>query len=368
MFKFKDNQLAARIIAKLKKMNLSIRLMHACGTHQDTLIKSGLNSIFKELGVEIRQGPGCPICVTPSDEIEEAIVLAEHGVKLAVFGDAMRVTGFSKSLYDVRAEGADVNIVYSISDAVKLAETHPDKNIVFLAIGFETTAPATASTLLHGVPENFYVLSSHRYFPPALDVLLSLGEIRLDGLIQPGHVSVITGLSPYYELLKKYNIPQVIAGFEPLDLLLAVYSLSQQITAKSPRVENEYTRAVSEEGNVLAQKYLRQVFEPRDVVWRGFPLIRASGMCLKKEFSSHDARIFFEDIITEASVKHYEEPKGCRCNEILRGLVDSFDCPLFGNKCTPDHPVGPCMVSIEGNCNINYRYTGGKRAKNFNRF
>ncbi|WEU41043.1 MAG: hydrogenase formation protein HypD [Candidatus Odinarchaeum yellowstonii] len=363
MFKFKDPQLANRIIDELRKMNLNIRLMHACGTHQDTLIKSGLNSVFEKLGVEIRQGPGCPICVTPANEIEEAITLAEHGLTLTVFGDAMRVTGFSKSLYDARAEGCDVRIVYSIGDAVKIAEENPGKNVVFLAIGFETTAPATASTLIHGVPENFYILSSHRYFPPALDTLLSLGEIRLDGLIQPGHVSVITGLSPYYALLKKYNIPQVIAGFEPLDMLLAVYSLSKQIIACSPKVENEYTRAVTDEGNLLAKEYMTKVFEPYDVVWRGFPVIKSSGMRLRKAFKDKDARIVFADFLKDVDTQHYEEPKGCRCNEILRGLVDSFDCPLFGNKCTPEHPVGPCMVSVEGNCNINYRYTGGKKLK-----
>ncbi len=363
MFKFKDSQLASRIIEELRQMHLNIRLMHACGTHQDTLIKSGLNSVFEKLGVEIRQGPGCPICVTPANEIEEAIMLAEHGCTLTIFGDAMRVTGFSKSLYDAKAEGFDIRIVYSITDAVKIAEDNPDKNIVFLAIGFETTAPATASTLINGVPENFYILSSHRYFPPALDALLSLGEIKLDGLIQPGHVSVITGLTPYYELLRKYNIPQVVAGFEPLDMLLAVYSLSNQIVKAEPRVENEYTRAVTEEGNILAKEFMNKVFEPFDVVWRGFPLVKSSGMRLKKEFKDKDARIVFSDILKNVDVQHYEEPKGCRCNEILRGLVDSFDCPLFGKKCTPDHPVGPCMVSIEGNCNINYRYTGGRAVK-----
>lgn len=357
MYRFKDKQLAERIISKLRKMNLNIRLMHACGTHQDTLLKSGLNSVFRDIGIEIRQGPGCPICVTTAREIEEAVILATSGVKVAVFGDAMKVTGYTKSLYQLKGEGADVGIVYSISDAVDMAKADPGKRVVFLALGFETTAPATASVLIHGVPENFYVLSSHRYFPPALDALLSLGEIRLDGLIQPGHVSVITGLSPYYHLLKKYRIPQAVVGFEALDMLLGVYILVQQILTNDPRVENEYTRAVNEEGNLIAQRYLQQVFEPADVEWRGFPVIKDSAMRLRSEFKAHDARAVFEDLLAEVDERDYEEPKGCRCNEILRGLVDSSDCPLFGKQCTPDHPVGPCMVSVEGNCNINNRYS-----------
>jgi hydrogenase expression/formation protein HypD len=361
MFEFKDKNLSKRIIQELGGMNLNIRLMHACGTHQDTLLKSGLNSIFDDLGVEIRQGPGCPICVTPPTEIEEAITLAGKGVTITAFGDSMKLKGYEKSLYDARAEGYDVNIVYSISDAVKMAKDRPSKDLVFLALGFDTTAPTTASTLMGEIPDNFYVLSNHKYFPPALDSLLSMGEIKLDGLIQPGHVSVITGLKPYYHLLNKYKIPQVISGFEALDILISVYMLAKQIIEKNPRVENEYTRAVKEEGNKVAQKILNEVFEPIDVKWKGLSLIRKSGMKIRSKFKDHDAKVVFKDKIEEIKKLEFKEPKGCICNEILRGLKDSFDCKLFGKQCTPNNPVGPCMVSIEGNCNINLRYS--KRTK-----
>ncbi|MHA1754359.1 MAG: hydrogenase formation protein HypD, partial [Candidatus Odinarchaeia archaeon] len=273
------------------------------------------------------------------------------------FGDTMKVRGFKKSLFDVRGEGRDIRIVYSISDAVKIAKEDKNKNVVFLGIGFETTAPGTASVLLSDPPENFYVLSSHRYFPPALDALLSMGEIKLHGLIQPGHVSVVTGLSPYYVLLKKYNIPQVVSGFEPLDVLISVYMLAKQIKEDKPKVENEYSRVVKPEGNIIAQKYLNEVFEPADVRWRGFPNIKNSLMKIKKKFSEHDASLVFEDELKDVRLEEYNEPAGCRCSEILRGIVDSLDCKLFGKQCTPDHPVGPCMVSVEGNCNINFRYS-----------
>ncbi|MHA1409986.1 MAG: hydrogenase formation protein HypD [Candidatus Odinarchaeia archaeon] len=357
MFKFSDNKLAKKIINELKKMNLNIRLMHACGTHQDTLLKSGLNNLFNEIGVEIRQGPGCPVCVTPPLEIEEAIELARNGITITAFGDVVKVKGYKKSLYDLRGDGYSVHIVYSISDAVELAEQKTNEKIVFVAVGFDTTAPATASVLQGELPENFYVLSNHKYFPPALDTLLSMGEVKLDGLIQPGHVSVITGLKPYYDLLKKYSIPQVVSGFEPLDMLISVYMLAKQITENEPRVENEYTRAVREEGNKIAQRKLADVFEPIDVKWKGFPIIKKSGMKIRAKYREHDARVVFKDLIDPVKDIKYTEPKGCICNEILRGLKDSFDCKLFGKQCTPDHPVGPCMVSVEGNCNINLRYS-----------
>ncbi|MHA1238498.1 MAG: hydrogenase formation protein HypD [Candidatus Odinarchaeia archaeon] len=355
MFRFRDKEYASKIISKIKRMNLKIRLMHACGTHQDTLVKFGLDTLLKTCGVEIRQGPGCPVCITTPREIEEAITLAKSGVILATFGDMVRVPGKNESLYSIRASGGDVRIVYSIEDAVEMSRK-TKKDVVFMAIGFETTAPATAATLINNPPENFYILNCHRYFPPALIALLEMGEVKLDGLIEPGHVSTIVGVKPYEEISEKFHIPQVISGFEPLDMLVSIYMLARQIKNGEAKVENEYSRAVKYEGNKKALELLKLVFEPCDVAWRGFPIIPNSGMKLKSEFKKYDARIMFNTELKQLKNVSFEEPHGCKCREILRGLIEPEDCPLFGKACTPQHPIGPCMVSVEGACNINFKY------------
>lgn len=335
-------------------MNLNIRLMHVCGTHQDTLVRYGLDPLFKSCGITIRQGPGCPVCVTTVREYEEAITLAKRGITITTFGDASRVPGQLSSLLDLRAKGYNVRIVYSIQDAVKMAEK-TGKKVVFLGVGFETTAPSTAVMVLKGLPDNFSILSCHRYIPPALKVLLEMGEFKLHGLIEPGHVSTIIGVKPYEGLSRRHHIPQVIAGFEPLDLLMAVYMLAQQIKKGVAEVHNEYSRVVRYEGNRRALTALNTVFTPSNVEWRGFPIIHGSGMKMKGEFSQFDARLVYEDKLRDLH-ELFNEPQGCRCGEILRGLVDSADCPLFGLSCTPTHPIGPCMVSVEGSCNIEYKY------------
>ncbi len=360
-FRLRDKELADTILKKLKEMNLNIRLMHVCGTHQDTLVRFGLEENLLKTGVEIRQGPGCPVCVTTPKEIEEAILLSEKGKKLVVFGDMVKVPGTKGSLSDARARGGDIQIVYSVDDALKIASS-TTKDTVFMAVGFETTIPSIAMAIktLHDKQgtkiSNFSILSCHRIIPPALKALIELGEVKLHGLIEPGHVSTIIGAKPYEFISEKYHVPQVIAGFEPLDLLMGVYMLAKQVKDGEAKVEIEYTRSVRYEGNPKAVKVIDEVFEPVDVKWRGFPEIPQSGLVLKKEFEEYDARNLFEDELKEIEDMEFSEPKGCKCGEVLRGLITSDECPLFGKACTPEHPVGPCMVSAEGSCNILLRY------------
>jgi len=226
-----------------------------------------------------------------------------------------------------------------------------------MSVGFETTTPMAAATILNNPPKNFSILSCHRVVPPALKAIVEMGELNLNGIIEPGHVSAIIGTKPYEFLSKKYNIPQVIAGFEPIDLLMGVWMLVNQIEHNDPKVENEYMRVVKEEGNIKALKVIKDVFEPCDVKWRGFPVIPESGLKLRDKFEEYDARKKYEDDLEILKDKEFSEPKGCRCGEVLRGLISSKECPLFGKKCLPNSPVGPCMVSIEGSCNIEYRYS-----------
>ena len=336
-------------------MDLHLTLMHVCGTHQDTLIRFGLDDVLEDVGVDIRQGPGCPVCVTPPVEIEEILALARAGKTITAFGDLMKVPGATGSLNDVKAEGADVRIVFGVDDAVELAKK-TDKEVVFMGIGFETTAPTTASAILSGPPDNFSILSCHRTVPPALEAIAMMGEIKLDGMIQPGHVSTIIGTKPYEFLSKKHHMPQVVAGFEPLDLLMAVYMLALQIKQHRAEVENEYTRVVKPEGNELALRAMGEAFSPSDVVWRGFPVIRKSGLSLRSEFEEHDARKMYSDLLEPVQGKEYSEEKGCKCGDILRGIATSEDCPLFARRCSPNNPIGPCMVSREGSCYISYKY------------
>jgi len=361
VFSLQDKHLAEEIVSRIKKQDVRLRFMHVCGTHQDTLIKNGLDSVLQSCGITVGQGPGCPVCVTTPKEIEEILLLARKGTTVATFGDMIRVPGETASLQQLKADGCDVRTVYSIDDAVKLAEKNPAKDVVFMAVGFETTAPTTASVLLReDPPSNFSVLSCHRVIPPALHALLEMGEIKIDGFIEPGHVSTIIGLQPYESLSSRYHIPQVVAGFEPLDLLMAVWMLVRQVKAGDARVENEYARAVKPEGNVKAQQVMETVFTHADMKWRGFPVLPKSGLLLRKKYETYDARKKYEDELSEIKEKEFPDPVGCLCGEVLRGLISSRECPLFGGQCTPDSPVGPCMVSVEGSCTIEYRYAKKK--------
>jgi hydrogenase expression/formation protein HypD len=357
VFSLHDKHLADDIVSQIKKADVNLKFMHVCGTHQDTLVKHGLDVLLQKCGIEIGQGPGCPVCVTTPKEIEEILVLAKEGKTIATFGDMTRVPGEHYSLQQMKTDGYDVRTVYGIEDALLLAEKHKDKEVVFMAVGFETTAPTTASVLLRDPPLNFSVLCCHRLIPPALQAILDMGEIKIDGFIEPGHVSTIIGVKPYEFISNNYHIPQVITGFEPIDLLMGAWMLVRQIQQGKAEVENEYTRAVKPEGNRKAQQVMKQVFEPVDIKWRGFPIIPQSGLRLRNKYASYDARKKYEEELSELTEKEFVEPVGCLCGDVLRGLISSKECPLFGRQCTPDNPVGPCMVSSEGNCNIQYRYS-----------
>ena len=357
MFSLRNKHLADDIISQIKKAEVHLKFMHVCGTHQDTLVKHGLDMLLQTCGIEIGQGPGCPVCVTTPKEIEEILVLAKEGKTITTFGDMIRVPGVTSSLQQMKTEGCDIRTVYSIEDALFFAEKHKNKEVVFMAVGFETTAPTTAAVLLRNPPLNFSVFCCHRLIPPELQAILQMGEIKINGFIEPGHVSTIIGVKPYEFISKDYHIPQVIAGFEPIDLLMGAWMLVRQIQQGKAEVENEYIRAVKPQGNKKAQQIIRQVFEPIDVKWRGFPTIPHSGLRLRKKYASYDARKRYEEELKDLAEEEFAEPVGCLCGDVLRGLISSKECPLFGCQCTPGNPVGPCMVSSEGNCNIQYRYS-----------
>jgi len=350
---FRDREVAAKVVREIRKLNPDrrIKIMHVCGSHEVTVTKYGLRSLLPNW-IEVMTGPGCPICVTTSAEIDEAIELAKRGHIVTTFGDLFRVPGTRASLADAKTDGADVRIVYGAADAVDVARRNLEQEVVHVAIGFETTAPAIASELIRKPPPNFSLLVCHRLIPPAMEFLLASGEVALDGFLCPGHVSTIIGSKPYEPISKKYEVPQVIAGFEPIDVLLGIWMLLKQIDDGRHEVEIEYTRSVRPEGNVLAQGKMMQVFEVVDKPWRGFPIIPASAFKLRSEFERFDVDGRF-DVHVEGAV---DIAKGCRCGEVLRGLVYPHECPLFSKACTPLKPIGPCMVSSEGTCNIAFKY------------
>lgn len=354
---YRDKNLITPLLAEVQRsVTRPLRIMEVCGTHTMAIFRHGLRSVLpKEL--ELISGPGCPVCVTASAHIDGFLdVAARDGVRVAIFGDLYRVPGSNGSLATAQSMGAAVEIVYSPMDALKMAGDHPDEMIVFLAVGFETTIPLVAATILEaerqGV-ENFAVFSSHKIMPPALDALLGDPDLRLDGLLCPGHVSTIIGAAAYEPVARNFGISCVVAGFEPVDVLQAVIMIARQVAEQRVEVENAYGRAVSWQGNLRAQKLIDQVFEPVDSSWRGLGVIKQSGMAIRQSFARFDAEKRF-DIQLAGSA----EPKGCLCGEILKGKKTPVDCPLFKGRCSPLNPVGPCMVSNEGTCAAFYRYGG----------
>jgi hydrogenase expression/formation protein HypD len=348
----KDTDALVKKIQELASFLPHVKIMHVCGTHEQSIVQYGLRSLLPE-SVEIIAGPGCPVCITPKYDIDTAVFLSNHGLTITTFGDMYKVPS-TQSLSDAKSMGSDIRIVYSISNAIEIAQNNPGKEVVHFGIGFETTAPTTA-LVLQDAPENFSVLCSHRLIPPALLFLLGLGAIDIQGFIDPGHVSTIIGVIPYRIISEKYGIPQVVAGFEAEDILLAIFMLLAQLKEGRSQVENEYTRAVKEEGNVTAQKVMEKAFDIVNADWRALPRIPESGYEIASHYEEYNTRKKFEDIL-EGFVYDAKEPKGCRCGEVLRGLVYPEECPLFRMVCTPVNPVGPCMVSREGSCNIKYRY------------
>ncbi len=359
MADFQNRDMAKRVLDKIKESGVEAKFMHVCGTHQDTLVRNGLDAMLESTGIRILQGPGCPVCVTTPNEIEESIKLADSGIVVTVFGDMLTVPGAERSLAHAKGDGADVRIVYSIMDALRMAKDDPNKEFMFMGIGFETTTPATSLALLSQPPDNFSILSCHRTVPKALRALVNMGEVKLHGLIEPGHVSAIIGEEPYQFLSTEYNIPQVIAGFEPLDLLMSIFMLTQQIKEGRAEVENEYFRVVKPEGNPKAIEAMAKTLVESDVKWRGFPVLPGTGLEISDKFEAFNSRKKYEDLLSPIWDMDFPEPAGCKCGEILRGIMEPQDCPLFGKACKPGSPVGPCMVSFEGGCSIAYKY--GKR-------
>jgi hydrogenase expression/formation protein HypD len=342
--------LAARLEAVAKP---DLTFMEVCGTHTMAIARHGLRELLPP-GLRLVSGPGCPVCVTAMADLDRVIALAHlPRVTLVTFGDLLRVPASRSSLAAERAAGADVRVVYSARDAVAIAAADPSREVVFAGIGFETTAPTVAASLLEaralGVG-NFSVLSLHKTMPLPLKALLELGETPVSGFILPGHVSVVTGSRCYEFLARDYRVAGVVAGFEPHDVLLALLMLVRQA---APVIEIEYTSAVQAEGNLVAQRLLEQVFMPGDAEWRGLGVIPGSGLLLREEFAAMDADRRFAVDPGETL-----EPSGCRCGEVLRGVIDPVECALFGRRCTPQDPVGACMVSSEGACAARYRYRG----------
>ena len=334
--------------------NRPMRFMEVCGTHTMSIFRYGIKGLLPR-EISLISGPGCPVCVTPAAQIDQMIALSlRGGVTVATFGDLVRVPGSRSSLAEARAMGAGLQVVYSPADALEMAMKDGSKTVVFLGIGFETTTPSVAATILQAARNrvrNFCVFSSHKLMPPALHALFSDSGPRVDGLLCPGHVSTIIGARAYVPVAEAYGLPCVVAGFEPVDILQGIYMLARQVAEGRNDVENAYARAVTWQGNRRARKVTARVFEPVPARWRGLGDVDASGLKIKEEFGEFDARERFSLKETEA-----EEPSGCKCGHVIKGMALPTSCPLFSRSCTPSRPVGPCMVSGEGTCAAYYKY------------
>ncbi len=353
---FRDPQVARGLIEAIHETaTRPMVLMEVCGTHTVAIAKNGLRDILPE-SIKLLSGPGCPVCVTSNADIDTAIEFARQpGVIVATFGDMMKVPGSRSSLSREKADGRDVRIVYSPLDALALADREPEKQIVFIGVGFETTVPLIAAAIKRAAEaglDNFSVYSAHKTVPAALGALVNDPEVAVEGLILPGHVSSIIGLEPYRFLAEEYSVPSVITGFEPVDVLQGVWMLAKQLTEGRADVEIAYTRGVPEQGNPTALALIEEVFEPADAEWRGIGVIPGTGLVIREDFERFDA--LKRVPVTPEPPK---ETPGCQCGEVLRGVTLPYECRLFARACTPEHPVGPCMVSSEGSCAAYYRYT-----------
>ncbi len=352
---YRSADLSRLLAEKIRRISTrKIRLMEVCGTHTVSIFRSGIRSLLPET-ITLLSGPGCPVCVTAQSEIDAFIALARtEDVIITTFGDLMRVPGTVSSLQKQRAEGRDIRIVYSTMDAVDVARKNPDKKVLFIGVGFETTAPTIAAAIVTARRtglNNFFVYSAHKLVPPALTALMSLPGVSVDGFLLPGHVSVIIGLDGYRDFFETHRIPCVVAGFEPTDLLHSIAMLVEQVETGEPALENAYGRAVTDVGNPAARKLLQEVFKTADVAWRGIGVIDGSGLKIREPYAAFDAEKMFALALPET-----EEQKGCACGEILTGAKIPPECALYKKICTPIDPVGPCMVSSEGTCAAYYRY------------
>ncbi|HEX2024283.1 MAG TPA: hydrogenase formation protein HypD [Acidimicrobiales bacterium] len=360
---YRDPAAARATVAQIEALagDRHLKFMEVCGGHTHTIYKHGIENVLPE-SVELVHGPGCPVCVIPMGRVDDAIAVAKiPGMIFTSFGDMMRVPGGKENLLEAKAQGADVRMVYSPLDALRIAEANPDRQVVFFAVGFETTAPSTAVTLLkakeRGVT-NFSVFCNHVTIVPPLKAILESPDLRLDGFLGPGHVSTVIGNRPYRFVPRDYGKPLVTAGFEPLDILQAIVMLLRQINEGRCEVENQYTRAVADEGNPRALKILGQVFELRPhFEWRGLGFISQSALKLNDEFADFDAELRFS-----VPGVRVADPKACQCGEVLKGVIKPWECKVFGTACTPETPIGTCMVSSEGACAAYYNYGRFTRA------
>lgn len=352
---YRDPGISRGILEKIHALSRKeIRLMEVCGTHTVSIFRSGIRTLLPPR-IQLLSGPGCPVCVTAQNEIDAFIDLARRDdVIVTTFGDLVRVPGSQTSLQKERAGGRDIRIVYSAMDAVGLARKHLDKMVAFLGVGFETTAPTIAASIMAARQmklDNYLVFSAHKLVPPALTALAASPDINVDGFLLPGHVSVIIGLEAYRPFFEETRLPCAVAGFEPTDLIEGIHLLVQQIETNEPRLDNAYPRAVTAEGNTKAREVMETVFKGADANWRGIGVIPRSGLEIRAAFSDFDARVRLD-----MEMPHAEEPRGCACSEILTGVKTPPQCPLYKKVCTPEDPVGPCMVSSEGTCAAYYRY------------
>ena len=338
----------------IRKTENKLNFMEVCGTHTMAIARNGLRPLFPE-NVKMISGPGCPVCVTPTEDIDRAVELSRwQNVILASFGDMIRVPGSSSSLEKEMAKGADIRIIYSPMDALEIAKKNPSKNVVLLGVGFETTSPGMAVAIKSAKKEqidNFFVLPMFKTIPAALEAILRIKKRKIDGFLLPGHVSAVIGSRPYEFIAKQYKVPCVIGGFEPENILRSVAMLLAQIKNKKPAVEIEYSKVVTREGNIKAKSVLGEVFGSSDSVWRGIGNIPASGLKLKAPFAQYDALKKFK-----IKTKKACDPRGCKCGDVLLGLLEPEKCALFGRRCVPSSPVGPCMVSSEGACAAVFKY------------
>jgi hydrogenase expression/formation protein HypD len=351
---FRDKKIAEGLLQKIRETSTHpIQLMEVCGTHTVSIFRYGIRGMLPEQ-IRLLSGPGCPVCVTPNRDIDLAIALCrQENFILATFGDMMKVPGSTSSLQKEKAEGRDIRIIYSSLDTLKIAKEHPEKKVIFFAVGFETTSPTIAVAIIRRKEEkiqNLFFLDSQKRIPPAIRALLESKHLKIDGFILPGHVTAIIGTHPYRFITKDFNRPAVVTGFEPLDILQGIWMLAKQIEEGRPSIEIQYRRVVNESGNPVAMKKLDEVFEWGEGYWRGLGGIPDSGYRFKESYREMDARNF--DVEVEPSVEHPE----CLCGEVLQGIKTPLECRLFKRVCHPENPIGPCMVSIEGTCHTYYKY------------
>jgi len=358
---FANSALALKLVEHIRALarpDHPVRLMEFCGSHTAAILRYGIRQLLPP-GIELLSGPGCPVCVTDQIDIDRALFLARvPGVIMATFGDMLKVPGNQGSLAEAHADGADVRVVYSTLDALQLARENPSRQVIFLGVGFETTAPTIAASVMQAAEQglnNYAVLSLAKICPPVIKALLDGGEIRLHGLICPGHVSAIIGSEPYEFIARDYGVACVVAGFEPVDILQAIVMLLSQLCQEHPKVEVAYTRGVIPNGNPHAISLMSRVFEPTAVSWRGMGTVPGSGLKLNATYAAYDAEKLY-DIPPMPG----REASGCICGEILRGVKTPADCALFGRACTPTRPIGPCMVSGEGACGAYFSYGDGR--------